>query len=266
MDAIMQPMFYFPFLENKEGNRYESCPHLASNFFGTKQAHRAKKICFISLYKPLQSSESPAERQRVLGWLNISGWPRRMENTQIFNQHTKQDWSDSLTDDLNPWCHQSLWFVVFKTERGKEKRRRPTSADSVTKWLSVVDTTCRCTSKFAPVSPPYYSSLLLLLLFHTWKLHLSVFHQSWDLEQSQKLVLGAFSESQTWDNFPLSLPLDSTCVPRCESSPRVCVYSAFIVPKGGNKDECWERDGAETAAPHSHLSHQRYQPSWWRTN
>lgn len=42
MDAIMQPMFYFPFLENKEGNRYELCPHLALNFIGTQQAHREK--------------------------------------------------------------------------------------------------------------------------------------------------------------------------------------------------------------------------------
>lgn len=42
MDAIMQPMFYFPFLENKEGNRYEPCPHLALNFIGTQQAHREK--------------------------------------------------------------------------------------------------------------------------------------------------------------------------------------------------------------------------------
>lgn len=48
MDAIMQPMFYFPFLENKEGNRYESCPHLASNFFGTKQAHQEKRFVLLA--------------------------------------------------------------------------------------------------------------------------------------------------------------------------------------------------------------------------
>lgn len=42
-----------------------------------------------------------------------------------------------------------------------------------------------------------------------------------------------------------------------------CAYSAFIVPKHGNKGEY---DCAGTAAPYSHLSLQRYQAALWRTN
>lgn len=140
MDAIMQPMFYFPFLENKEGNRYEPCPHLASNFFGAKQTQREKKICFIGLYKPPQSFDSPSEYLRVLGWLNISSWPRRTENPEIFNQQTKQDCSDSLTDDLNPWCHQSLWFVVFKPK--EEKKTLP--AEILTTLAEFIHKVAQC--------------------------------------------------------------------------------------------------------------------------
>lgn len=126
-------------------------------------------------------------------------------------------------------------FFVFKAEKGKENphRSKPLLFNSFTKWLS------QCCQHNLPVhlhsvSSPYCPSLYLLLLFHNWKLHLSVFHKSWEPEQNyfsrpaKMLICQQHFESAGHET---TLHWVSRLIPLVSSGVKVhleCVYSAFI--------------------------------------